>query len=150
MLERDRGAGFTYESNPFTRVAGGGRETLVYEDAPEPHHTEEAADQADRDTFILVHADQQQLGEIARLLEVGKIRSIAAAVFPLAQARQAYERAGRGTLGQGSLAGCRLNSFNLCQPGGVASPNAAREGTLAACLRRTLSRKQLGKHSTPL
>ena len=73
----------------------GGPETLVYEDAPEPHHTEEAADQADRDTFILVHADQQQLGEIARLLEVGKIRSIAAAVFPLAQARQAYERAGQ-------------------------------------------------------
>ncbi len=62
------------------------------------HHTVKAADQADRDTFLMVRADGTQLREIALRLEAKEIRSIVAAEFPLAQARQAYELAVRGGL----------------------------------------------------
>ncbi len=62
------------------------------------HHTPMARAQADRDTFLLVRADPGQLTELARLLDSGEIRPIVAGVFPLDQARQAYERASAGHL----------------------------------------------------
>jgi NADPH:quinone reductase-like Zn-dependent oxidoreductase len=62
------------------------------------HLTEQAADQRDRDTFLMVHADSRQLTEMARLLDAGKIKAVVAAVFPLHEARQAYERAQEGHL----------------------------------------------------
>jgi NADPH:quinone reductase-like Zn-dependent oxidoreductase len=62
------------------------------------HHTAKAADQRDRDTFLMVHADSRQLTEIARLLDAGKIQPAVTAIFPLREARQAYERALQGHL----------------------------------------------------
>ncbi len=62
------------------------------------HHTETATDPVDRDTFLMVHADRRQLMEIARLLDSGEIRPRVGDVFPLSQARQAYERALQGNL----------------------------------------------------
>jgi NADPH:quinone reductase-like Zn-dependent oxidoreductase len=62
------------------------------------HLTEHAANQRDRDTFFIVQAYSWQLKEMGRLFDTGKIRPIVAALFPLAQARQAYERAGKGHL----------------------------------------------------
>jgi NADPH:quinone reductase-like Zn-dependent oxidoreductase len=62
------------------------------------HHTDKAADQLDRNTFLMVRADSRQLTEMARLLDAGKIQPVVAAVFPLREARQAYERALQGHL----------------------------------------------------
>jgi NADPH:quinone reductase-like Zn-dependent oxidoreductase len=62
------------------------------------HLTAKAADQRDRETFLMVHADSRQLTELARLLDAGKIQLVVAAIFPLREARQAYERAGEGHL----------------------------------------------------
>ena len=66
------------------------------------HLTEKATDQVDRDTFLMVHSDRAQLIEIARLLDAEEIRPLVAGVFPLPQARQAYERAFQGHL-QGKI-----------------------------------------------
>jgi NADPH:quinone reductase-like Zn-dependent oxidoreductase len=57
------------------------------------HLTAKASDSVDRATFLMVHADQKQLREIARRFEAEEIRPVVAAVFPLVQAHRAYERA---------------------------------------------------------
>jgi NADPH:quinone reductase-like Zn-dependent oxidoreductase len=44
-----------------------------------------------REAFLFVQANRAQLAEIARLIDVGQLRPVVDAVFPLAQARQAYE-----------------------------------------------------------
>jgi NADPH:quinone reductase-like Zn-dependent oxidoreductase len=44
-----------------------------------------------REAFFIVQANQAQLAEIARLIDAGQLRPVVDAVFPLAQARQAYE-----------------------------------------------------------
>jgi NADPH:quinone reductase-like Zn-dependent oxidoreductase len=44
-----------------------------------------------REAFFIVQANRAQLAEIARLLDAGQLRPVVDAVFPLAQARQAYE-----------------------------------------------------------
>jgi NADPH:quinone reductase-like Zn-dependent oxidoreductase len=58
--------------------------------------SEGTQDPAVRDAFFIVEANRSQLIEIARLIDGGHVRPILEEVFPLAQARQAYERAQRG------------------------------------------------------
>jgi len=54
-----------------------------------------------RDAFFIVAANRAQLAEIARLIDAGQIRVFVQESFPLAQARQAYERAqGGGSRGK--------------------------------------------------
>src|SRR5262249_46787826 len=43
-----------------------------------------------REAFFIVQANRAQLAEIARLIDAGQLRPVVDAVFPLAQARQAY------------------------------------------------------------
>jgi NADPH:quinone reductase-like Zn-dependent oxidoreductase len=55
-------------------------------------------DPAIRDAFFIVATNRSQLVEIARLIDDGQLRVLLKEAFPLAQARQAYERAqGRGS-----------------------------------------------------
>jgi NADPH:quinone reductase-like Zn-dependent oxidoreductase len=50
-----------------------------------------------RAAFFIVEANREQLGEIAHLIDEGRLRPVVDAVFPLAEARRAYEhRATRG------------------------------------------------------
>jgi NADPH:quinone reductase-like Zn-dependent oxidoreductase len=44
-----------------------------------------------RKAFFIVDANRTQLREIALLIDAGELRPVVGAVFPLAQARQAYE-----------------------------------------------------------
>jgi NADPH:quinone reductase-like Zn-dependent oxidoreductase len=44
-----------------------------------------------REAFFIVQANRAQLAEIAGLIDAGQLRPVVDAVFPLAQARQAYE-----------------------------------------------------------
>jgi NADPH:quinone reductase-like Zn-dependent oxidoreductase len=44
-----------------------------------------------RDAFFIVEAKRTQLEDIARLIDTGVLRPVVGAVFPLAQARRAYE-----------------------------------------------------------
>jgi NADPH:quinone reductase-like Zn-dependent oxidoreductase len=44
-----------------------------------------------REAFFIVQANRALLAEIARLIDAGKLRPVVGAVFPLTQARQAYE-----------------------------------------------------------
>jgi NADPH:quinone reductase-like Zn-dependent oxidoreductase len=55
-----------------------------------------------RAIFFIVQPNRNQLGEISKLIDSGKIRPVVEAVFPLSRAREAYER---GLLGhnQGKL-----------------------------------------------
>ena len=54
-----------------------------------------------RDAFFIVAANRTQLAEIARLIDDGQLRVFVQEAFPLAQARQAYERAqGGGSRGK--------------------------------------------------
>ncbi|MDB6064874.1 MAG: Alcohol dehydrogenase zinc-binding domain protein [Pedosphaera sp.] len=65
--------------------------------------SEGAAGQRVRDAFMLVRADATQLAEIANLIDAGELRVFMAGEFPLAEARAAYERAGRSHM-HGKLA----------------------------------------------
>jgi NADPH:quinone reductase-like Zn-dependent oxidoreductase len=58
--------------------------------------SEGTRDSAVRDAFFIVEANRSQLAEIARLIDDGQIRVLLQEAFPLAQARQAYERAQGG------------------------------------------------------
>jgi NADPH:quinone reductase-like Zn-dependent oxidoreductase len=53
--------------------------------------SEGSTDAAIKDAFFIVEPDREQLIEVARLIDTGQIRPIVDAVFPLAQARDAYE-----------------------------------------------------------
>jgi NADPH:quinone reductase-like Zn-dependent oxidoreductase len=55
--------------------------------------SEGSQEPAVRDAFFIVEANRSQLAEIARLIDDGRIRVSLQEAFPLAQARQAYERA---------------------------------------------------------
>jgi NADPH:quinone reductase-like Zn-dependent oxidoreductase len=48
------------------------------------------------EAFFIVEANRSQLSEIARLIDDGQLRVFLQETFPLAQARQAYERAQGG------------------------------------------------------
>ncbi|MDB6121745.1 MAG: Alcohol dehydrogenase zinc-binding domain protein [Pedosphaera sp.] len=60
--------------------------------------SEGATDQRTRDAFMLVRADGSQLTEIAELIDAGELQVFVAGVFPLAGAREAYDRAQKGKL----------------------------------------------------
>jgi len=49
-----------------------------------------------REAFFIVEPNQEQLAEVATLLNTGKLRAFAGAVFPLEQVREAYDSARRG------------------------------------------------------
>jgi NADPH:quinone reductase-like Zn-dependent oxidoreductase len=50
-----------------------------------------------RAAFFIVQSNREQLGEIARLIDGGRLRPVVDAAFPLAEGRGAYEhRATRG------------------------------------------------------
>ncbi len=58
---------------------------------------EGTTDPRTRAAFFIVEANREQLGEIARLIDAGRLRPVVDAVFLLAEARRAYEhRATRG------------------------------------------------------
>ena len=58
---------------------------------------EGTSDPRTRAAFFIVQANREQLEEIARLIDEGRLRPVVDAVFPLAEARRAYEhRATRG------------------------------------------------------
>jgi NADPH:quinone reductase-like Zn-dependent oxidoreductase len=59
---------------------------------------EGATDQRIRDAYMLVRADGSQLTEIAKLIDAGKLKVFVAGVYPLAEAREAYDRAQGGKL----------------------------------------------------
>jgi NADPH:quinone reductase-like Zn-dependent oxidoreductase len=52
---------------------------------------EGSQDPRTREAFFIVAANRAQLAELARLIDAGQLRPVVDAVFPLAQARQAYE-----------------------------------------------------------
>jgi NADPH:quinone reductase-like Zn-dependent oxidoreductase len=52
---------------------------------------ERTADERTRAAFFIVEPSRTQLTEIARLIEGGALRPVVGAVFPLAEARQAYQ-----------------------------------------------------------
>jgi NADPH:quinone reductase-like Zn-dependent oxidoreductase len=58
--------------------------------------SEAVSDQRVREAFFIVEPNRTQLVEIARLLDAGSIRPFVEAVFPLAEARDAYACAKRG------------------------------------------------------
>ena len=70
-----------------------------------------AAEARVREAFLLVRADGAQLAQLAALIDAGELRVFAEAVFPLAQARQAYARARQGGM-RGKIA-LRVNGEPL-------------------------------------
>ena len=57
-----------------------------------PPSKEWAAGRDARGVFFIVEPSRGQLTEIAQLIDAGRLRPIVEAVFPVAQAREAYER----------------------------------------------------------
>jgi NADPH:quinone reductase-like Zn-dependent oxidoreductase len=53
--------------------------------------SENAADERTRAAFFIVETSKPQLEEVARLIDSGALRPIVDSVFPLAEARQAYQ-----------------------------------------------------------
>ncbi len=52
---------------------------------------ERTADERTRAAFFIVEPNRMQLEEVARLIDGGALRPIVGSVFPLAEARQAYQ-----------------------------------------------------------
>ena len=73
-------------------VRRGGVLVTIVGDAPE----EKAAEHGVRGVSMLVQPSRQELSELAKLTDGGILRPIVEAVYPLAQAREAYERGLRG------------------------------------------------------
>ena len=57
---------------------------------------EEAKAHSVRPVWFVVEPNREQLIQIAELIDAGKLRPIIDAVFPLSQARQAYEQGTKG------------------------------------------------------
>ena len=76
---------------------GGGRLVTI------AAQSEAVSEQRARDAFFIVEPNRTQLDELARLLDTGIICPFVEAVFPLAQAGEAYARANRGGI-RGKLA----------------------------------------------
>jgi NADPH:quinone reductase-like Zn-dependent oxidoreductase len=64
-------------------------------DEPSP---EQAATHGARGLFFVVKPDAAQLGAITRLIDAGTLHPLVEAIYPLAEAREAYARAARGHL----------------------------------------------------
>jgi NADPH:quinone reductase-like Zn-dependent oxidoreductase len=60
--------------------------------------SEGAKEQRARDAFMLVQADGLQLSDIANLIDAGDLCVFVEALFPLAEAREAYARAEQGKM----------------------------------------------------
>jgi len=58
----------------------------------------QSSDQRVRDAFVIVRADGSQLAQIAWMIDAGELRVFLEQTFPLAQAREAYARAGQGQM----------------------------------------------------
>ena len=52
---------------------------------------EQTREQRERDAFFIVEPNRTQLANVASMIDAGELRPIAGAVFPFADARQAYE-----------------------------------------------------------
>jgi len=52
---------------------------------------ERTSDAREREAFFIVRPDREQLNEIGRLIDAGQLRPVVDRVFPLAEARQAYQ-----------------------------------------------------------
>lgn len=52
---------------------------------------EHTSERRARDAFFIVEPNRAQLRTVARMIDAGELRPVVGAVFPLAQARQAYE-----------------------------------------------------------
>lgn len=63
---------------------------------PPADRTERAAQSDVRFTWFIVEPSGAHLREIGMLIDAGKLRPVVAQVFPLAQARQAFEEAATG------------------------------------------------------
>jgi len=66
----------------------GGVLVTVAGDVPE----EKTASIGVRGVSMLVHPSRDQLNQIGQLIDAGKVRPVVEEVFPLAHAREAYER----------------------------------------------------------
>jgi len=69
-------------------VRRGGILVTIVGDTPE----EKAAKHAVKGVSFLVQPSRDQLNQIAKLIDAGAVRPVVEAVFPLARAREAYER----------------------------------------------------------
>lgn len=52
---------------------------------------ESTSDPRQREAFFIVRTDREQLNEVGRLIDAGQLRPVVDRVFPLAEARQAFE-----------------------------------------------------------
>jgi NADPH:quinone reductase-like Zn-dependent oxidoreductase len=73
-------------------VRRGGKLVTIVDDAPE----EKAKEFGIGAASILVRPDRSELIQIAQLIDTGILRPVIEAVYPLAQARLAYEHGLRG------------------------------------------------------
>ena len=74
--------------NSWSVLRRGGSLITIVGDTPE----EKAVNYGIRGFSILVEPNREELVEIARLIDAGEVKPVVDAVFPLSQAREAYER----------------------------------------------------------
>lgn len=80
-----------------------------------------------RAVSLLVRPDRAELIELARLVDSGTVRPVVDAVFPLASAREAYERGANGhNRGKTVL---RIDAPVPHRAGGTPTPQRARDGS---------------------
>ena len=79
-------------SRSWSLLKQGGRLVTVATQGPE------VTDARAHKAFMLVQADGEQLGRMAELIDTGKLRFFVEKVYPLEQARDAFENAGRGRM----------------------------------------------------
>src|SRR5215471_3980808 len=75
----------------------GGRMVTIAADS------EGAADQRVKEAFFIVEPNQKQLGEVAKLLDAGKLKTFVSAVVPLEEASVAYSGVVRDKRGYGKV-----------------------------------------------
>ena len=59
--------------------------------SPSPLQEEQTTDERIRAAYFIVEPSRPQLLDIARLIQAGALQPVVGAVFPLAEAQQAYE-----------------------------------------------------------
>jgi NADPH:quinone reductase-like Zn-dependent oxidoreductase len=83
----DTVGGETLERSWRVLRRGGTLVSTAARPSPEQAHLADA-----RGVFFVVEPSRSQLVELARLIDGGHVRPVLEAVFPLAQAREAFER----------------------------------------------------------